>query len=297
MLADRAVETSTTTGTGTFSLAGVVVPDIGAGYRTFVSAAGSGATVAYIVEMGAVWEINYGVITAGTPDTLTRVFIASSTGAAINWAAGTKSVYSAATSDVVRFGGVGAVPTATGTANALAIAHLPPLRALRPGMVFRWIIANTNSGAATLAVDSVSAADIRKLTGVALVAGDLVAGQIVQAVWDGTYFRLISAPISAYGATLVGAAAAAAARAVLVAPALPTNAAGVGQRTMLVPGSNVALTLPAGGTWDYVAIGYVLATGALVGAMFTAGVAAGGTVVGAAGGAGNGYLAFVWRIA
>lgn len=91
-----AMETSTTTGTGTLSLAGAV-----AGYRTLVAAIGTGNTSRFRVEAvdadGAPtgeWEEFSGVVTDATPDTVTRAAVlASSTGSAIDFAAGTKRVY------------------------------------------------------------------------------------------------------------------------------------------------------------------------------------------------------------
>jgi len=90
--ADRVKETSTTTGTGTYSLAGAV-----AGYRTFVAGYGTTNRCTYCVENGTDWEINEGTITDAAPDTLTRnLLLASSTGSAISWAAGTRNVFGCA---------------------------------------------------------------------------------------------------------------------------------------------------------------------------------------------------------
>lgn len=87
--ADRVKETTTTTGLGTYDLAGAA-----AGFRTFVAGVGNGNRCIYCVENGTDWEINEGVVTDAAPDTLTRArFLASSTGAAINWGAGTKNVF------------------------------------------------------------------------------------------------------------------------------------------------------------------------------------------------------------
>lgn len=87
--ADRVKETSTTTGTGTYDLAGAVT-----GFRTFVAGVGTGNRCTYVAENGTDWEINEGVVTDATPDTLTRAkLLASSTGAAINWAAGTRNLF------------------------------------------------------------------------------------------------------------------------------------------------------------------------------------------------------------
>lgn len=87
--ADRVKETSTTTGTGTYSLAGAA-----GGFRTFVAGVGTGNRCTYCVSDGSSWEINEGTITDATPDTLTRDrLLASSSGSAISWGAGTRQVY------------------------------------------------------------------------------------------------------------------------------------------------------------------------------------------------------------
>lgn len=90
--ADRVKETSTTTGTGTYSLAGAV-----AGFRTFVAGIGTTNTCHYVAEDGTDWEVGIGTVTDATPDTLARTLILSSSnaGAAVNWAAGTKNIFCA----------------------------------------------------------------------------------------------------------------------------------------------------------------------------------------------------------
>lgn len=87
--ADRVKETTTTTGTGPYSLEGAKP-----GFRTFVAGVGSGEIVPYMVTDGADWEVGVGVVTDATPDTLSRVVILSSSngGVAVNWGAGSKIV-------------------------------------------------------------------------------------------------------------------------------------------------------------------------------------------------------------
>jgi hypothetical protein len=82
-------ETSTTTGAGTYSLAGAVT-----GFQGFVAGNGDGATVRFSVTDGTDWEVCEGVITDGAPDTLTRatVLASSNAGAAVNWGAGSKTI-------------------------------------------------------------------------------------------------------------------------------------------------------------------------------------------------------------
>lgn len=87
--ADRVKETTTTTGTGTYSLGGAA-----AGFRTFVAGVGDANRCTYCVSDGVDWEINEGVVADATPDTLTRErLLASSTGSAISWAAGSRQIY------------------------------------------------------------------------------------------------------------------------------------------------------------------------------------------------------------
>ena len=66
---DRVKESSTTSGTGTLNLAGVVT-----GFVSFVSGIGNSNTTYYaIFEQGtANWEVGLGTVTDATPDTLSR---------------------------------------------------------------------------------------------------------------------------------------------------------------------------------------------------------------------------------
>ena len=89
---DRVKETSTTTGTGTFSLAGAET-----GYESFVSGIGTGNTTYYAIELNSAgeYEVGIGTVTDATPDTLSRTTIISSSNsdAAVNFSAGTKNVF------------------------------------------------------------------------------------------------------------------------------------------------------------------------------------------------------------
>ena len=89
---DRVKETSTTTGTGTLNLAGAET-----GYESFVSGVGTGNTTYYAIELNAAgeWEVGIGTVTSGSPDTLSRDTIISSSNsdAAVNFSAGTKNVF------------------------------------------------------------------------------------------------------------------------------------------------------------------------------------------------------------
>jgi len=85
VLADRVRQTSTTTGSGTFTLDGSVT-----GFQSF-SAVGDGNTTYYTITLDAQWEVGIGTYSAGT---LTRdTVISSSTGSKIAFAAGIKDVF------------------------------------------------------------------------------------------------------------------------------------------------------------------------------------------------------------
>lgn len=90
IVADRIKETSTTTGTGNFSLAGAAT-----GYRAFDDVMANGDTCYYVIQLqgGSEWEVGYG--TFNDTDTLvrTRVTASSNAGAAVNFSSGTKDVF------------------------------------------------------------------------------------------------------------------------------------------------------------------------------------------------------------
>lgn len=88
---ERVKETTTTTGTGTYSLGGTST-----GFQTFVAGIGGSEQTGYLVSDGTDWEVGIGTITDSAPDTLSRDIIIASTngGAAVSWAAGGKDVIS-----------------------------------------------------------------------------------------------------------------------------------------------------------------------------------------------------------
>jgi hypothetical protein len=118
----RAHETTTTTGTGTYSLDGATVGNI-----TFVAKRGDGLTCTYCCEDGTDWEVGTGTITDATPDTLSRdtIHASSNSNAAVNWGAGTRDIFS--TLPIVdgaiygtAFGEISAVSNSTETAISVA---------------------------------------------------------------------------------------------------------------------------------------------------------------------------------
>lgn len=90
VFADFVKETTTTTGLGTYDLAGAVT-----GFRTFVAAVGDANTCYYAVNDGTDWEVGVGTVTDASPDTLARTSVveSSNAGSAVNWGAGTKEIY------------------------------------------------------------------------------------------------------------------------------------------------------------------------------------------------------------
>lgn len=106
---DRVEETSTTTGTGTFTLSGVVT-----GYQSF-SAIGNGNTTYYTITLqgGSEWEVGIGTYTSsGTTLSRDTILASSNSGNLVNFSAGTKNVFvvfpaATSTSDVQQFTTVG----------------------------------------------------------------------------------------------------------------------------------------------------------------------------------------------
>ena len=92
---DRVRDTSTTTGTGSLTLAGTPFT----GFRTFASAHTNGASVRYAIQgTGSEWEVGEGVWTSsGSVLSRVTVFASSNAGALVNLSAGTKEVISTPT--------------------------------------------------------------------------------------------------------------------------------------------------------------------------------------------------------
>jgi hypothetical protein len=90
VLKDRVFETSTTTGTGTYTLAGAKD-----GYQAF-SAIGDGNTTYYVATDGTNWETGQGVYTAsGTTLTRASILSSSNSNSAVSWGAGEKDIFCA----------------------------------------------------------------------------------------------------------------------------------------------------------------------------------------------------------
>ena len=85
---DRVQETTNTTGTGTFTLAGAV-----SGFQAF-SVIGDGNTTYYAIVGGTEWEVGLGTYTSsGTTLARDTILESSNGGTAVNFSAGTKNVF------------------------------------------------------------------------------------------------------------------------------------------------------------------------------------------------------------
>lgn len=90
ILADRVKDTTTTTGTGTITLSGTAP----AGYQTFGAAIGNANNTYYTITAGTEWEVGIGTYTSsGTTLSRDTVLASSSSGALVNFSAGTKDVF------------------------------------------------------------------------------------------------------------------------------------------------------------------------------------------------------------
>jgi len=90
VIVDRVQETTTTTGTGTVTLAGAVT-----GFQSF-AAVGNGNTTFYTIadQSGSNWEVGVGTYTSsGTTLSRDTVLSSSNSGSLVNFSAGTKNVF------------------------------------------------------------------------------------------------------------------------------------------------------------------------------------------------------------
>lgn len=88
-------------------------------------------------------------------------------------------------------GGTDKLITVTGT-DTLTGSLTPALTAYAAGNQFSFVVANTNTGAVTINIDGVGSKSITRTGSTALVAGDMVAGQVVLIEYDGTRFQLLN---------------------------------------------------------------------------------------------------------
>jgi len=130
--ADRVRDTSTTTGTGAFSVSGTAPT----GYRTFSAVLSTSDTCWYAIQhqTAAEWEVGLGTYSSLNTITRTTVLASSNAGSAVNFSAGTKDIFiTLAATKTVQQDNSGAVTidansssdalrvTQTGAGNALLV--------------------------------------------------------------------------------------------------------------------------------------------------------------------------------
>ena len=122
VIADRVLETTTTTGNGTVTLAGAET-----GYQSF-SVIGNGNTTYYTIAVngGTDWEVGIGTYTSsGTTLSRDVVLDSSNSGALVSFGSGTKQVFVTYPADKAVYLDASGVPNnniaTTGKAIAMAI--------------------------------------------------------------------------------------------------------------------------------------------------------------------------------
>jgi hypothetical protein len=86
---DRVGQATTTTGTGTYSLGSALT-----NFQAF-DVIGDGNACHYVAKNNFDWEVGIGTVTVGSPSTLARTAIlaSSNSGSAVDWVAGTKTLF------------------------------------------------------------------------------------------------------------------------------------------------------------------------------------------------------------
>ena len=88
MFADRVKETSTTTGTGTLTLAGAV-----SGFDLFQAAFSASDKLYYVIDNGSQWEVGIGTLATTTTLSRDKVIASSNSDALVSLTSGTKYVF------------------------------------------------------------------------------------------------------------------------------------------------------------------------------------------------------------
>jgi len=217
VLKDRVKETTTTTGTGSFSLAGAVT-----GYDSF-GQIGSGNTTYYAVYLdgGSEWEVGIGTYTS--PSTLSRdtILASSNSGSVVIFSAGQKTIwcdYPAGTSiyasnngsqtsgQVLKSNGVGTPPSWQNTTNgtvtsvgltssaaSLAITNSPVTSSGNIGVNFSGVASQYIRGDGSLA-------NFPTTTGGGSSVSYYLNGSVNQGTFGGnTYYEMSKTPVFGAG--------------------------------------------------------------------------------------------------
>ncbi|CAB5229176.1 hypothetical protein UFOVP1556_1, partial [uncultured Caudovirales phage] len=141
--------------------------------------------------------------------------------------------------------------TVTGT-DTITGTVTPTLTAYATGQQFSFVVAATNTAAVTLNVDGIGAKAVTRTGSVALVAGDMVTGQVVIVEYDGTRFQLLNGNsftnLKASGTLSVTGVATLGNGAILGTPASGTVTNLTGTASININGT-VGATTPAAGAF------------------------------------------------
>lgn len=140
VVSDRVMETSITTGTGAFTLAGAYT-----GYRAFSAVCSTSDTIYYVIEAVDVngnpsgdWEVGLGTYSSSNTLTRTTPLASTNANAAVNFAAGTKRVFGGLPGNVAALRTILGLGTAALQNTGTSGANVPLLNGT-----------NTHSGLAT----------------------------------------------------------------------------------------------------------------------------------------------------
>jgi hypothetical protein len=122
VLKDRVQETTTTTGTGTITLAGAVT-----GFQSF-SAIGNGNTCYYAIVGTSEWEVGLGTYTlSGTTLSRDTILESSNGGSAVSFSSGTKNVFVTYPAEKSIYQNASGVANLTSTDVTTALGYTPPV--------------------------------------------------------------------------------------------------------------------------------------------------------------------------
>lgn len=88
--------------------------------------------------------------------------------------------------------------------DTISASVTPALTSYTNGQTFRFVAAGANTGAVTLNISGLGPKSVTKQGSVALAAGDIISGSVVQVTYDGTQFQLVSGAGTGGGATGAG---------------------------------------------------------------------------------------------
>lgn len=151
---DRIRETSTTTGTGTYTLAGAVT-----GFQSF-AAVGNGNTTWYCATNSIDWEVGIGTYTAaGTTLARTTVISSSNADAAVNWSAGTRDIFCTIPASIAALIAAAATQAEQETGTGITQFVSPGRQQFHASAAKLWLRATANSTTIEASYNITSVAD------------------------------------------------------------------------------------------------------------------------------------------